>query len=252
MRLAGKVAIVTGAARGIGRATALRFSAEGARVVLADRDRAALAATAATAGPADAVLARPCDVARAAEVEALAAAAVDRFGRIDILVNNAGYGHRGTVEQTSEAEWDVLMATNVKGVFLCSRAVLPVMRRQGGGTIVNVASTTAFIGIPERAAYVASKGAVAALTRAMAVDHAKEGIRVVAVAPGTVATDYYDRVVSGSPDPEGMRRMLAARQLIGRAGTPEEIANAILFLASDEASFCVGTILLVDGGMVVQ
>jgi len=252
MRLAGKVAIVTGAARGIGRATALRFSAEGARVVLADRDRDALAATAAAAGPADAVLARPCDVARAAEVEALVTAALERFGRIDILVNNAGYGHRGTVEQTSEAEWDALMATNVKGVFLCSRAVLPAMRRQGGGTIVNVASTTSFIGIPERAAYVASKGAVAALTRAMAVDHAKEGIRVVAVAPGTVATDYYDRVVAGSRDPEGMRRMLAARQLIGRAGTPEEIANAILFLASDEASFCVGTILLVDGGMVVQ
>jgi len=252
MRLAGKVAIVTGAARGIGRATALRFSAEGARVVLADRDRDALAATAAAAGPADAVLARPCDVARAAEVEALVTAALERFGRIDILVNNAGYGHRGTVEQTSEAEWDALMATNVKGVFLCSRAVLPAMRRQGGGTIVNVASTTSFIGIPERAAYVASKGAVAALTRAMAVDHAKEGIRVVAVAPGTVATDYYDRVVAGSPDPDGLRRMLAARQLIGRAGTPEEIANAILFLASDEASFCVGTILLVDGGMVVQ
>jgi len=252
MRLEGKVAIVTGAARGIGRATALRFSAEGARVVLADRDRDALAATAAAAGPADAVLARPCDVARAAEVEALVTAALERFGRIDILVNNAGYGHRGTVEQTSEAEWDALMATNVKGVFLCSRAVLPAMRRQGGGTIVNVASTTSFIGIPERAAYVASKGAVAALTRAMAVDHAKEGIRVVAVAPGTVATDYYDRVVAGSRDPEGMRRMLAARQLIGRAGTPEEIANAILFLASDEASFCVGTILLVDGGMVVQ
>ena len=252
MRLEGKVAIVTGAARGIGRATALRFWAEGARVVLADRDRAALAATAAVAGSADAVLARPCDVARAAEVEALVTAALERFGRIDILVNNAGYGHRGTVEQTSEAEWDALMATNVKGVFLCSRAVLPAMRRQGGGTIVNVASTTSFIGIPERAAYVASKGAVAALTRAMAVDHAKEGIRVVAVAPGTVATDYYDRVVAGSRDPEGMRRMLAARQLIGRAGTPEEIANAILFLASDEASFCVGTILLVDGGMVVQ
>jgi NAD(P)-dependent dehydrogenase (short-subunit alcohol dehydrogenase family) len=252
MRLEGKVAIVTGAARGIGRATALRFVAEGARVVLADRDRDALAATAAAAGPADAVLARPCDVARAAEVEALVAATLDRFGRIDILVNNAGYGLRATVEQTSEAEWDALMATNVKGVFLCSRAVLPAMRRQGGGTIVNVASTTSFIGIPERAAYVASKGAVAALTRAMAVDHAKEGIRVVAVAPGTVATDYYDRVVAGSRDPEGMRRMLAARQLIGRAGTPEEIANAILFLASDEASFCVGTILLVDGGMVVQ
>lgn len=252
MRLPGKVAIVTGAARGIGRATALRFLAEGARVVLSDRDREALEATAAAAGPADSVLARACDVARAAEVEALVAATLGRFGRIDILVNNAGYGHRGTVEETSEAEWDALMAANVKGVFLCSKAVIPIMRRQGGGAIVNVASTTSFIGIPERAAYVASKGAVAALTRAMAVDHAKEGIRVVAVAPGTVATDYYERVLAGSPDPEGMRRRLAARQLIGRAGTPEEIANAILFLASDEASFCHGTILLVDGGMVVQ
>jgi NAD(P)-dependent dehydrogenase (short-subunit alcohol dehydrogenase family) len=250
MRLAGKVAIVTGAARGIGRATALRFLAEGARVALSDRDAAALAAVA--TAPAEAVLTQACDVARAAEVEALVAATLARFGRIDVLVNNAGYGHRGSIEQTSEAEWDALMATNVKGVFLCSRAVLPVMRRQGGGTIVNVASTTSFIGIPERAAYVASKGAVAGLTRAMAIDHARDGIRVNAVAPGTVASDYYERIVAGAPDPEGMRRMLEARQVIGRAGTPEEIANAILFLASDEASFCCGTILLVDGGMVVQ
>ena len=250
MRLAGKVAIVTGAARGIGRATALRFLAEGARVALSDRDAAALEEVG--AGPADAVLMRGCDVARAEQVEALVAATLARFGRIDILVNNAGYGHRGTVEGTSEAEWDALMATNVKGVFLCSKAVIPVMRRQGGGTIVNVASTTSFIGIPERAAYVASKGAVAGLTRAMAIDHAKDGIRVNAVAPGTVASDYYERIVAGAPDPEAMRRMLAARQVIGRAATPEEIANAILFLASDEASFCCGTILLVDGGMVVQ
>lgn len=250
MRLAGKVAIVTGAARGIGRATALRFLAEGARVTFSDRDAAALQEVG--AGPAEAVLTRACDVARAEQVEALVAATLARFGRIDILVNNAGYGHRGTIEGTSEAEWDALMATNVKGVFLCSRAVVPVMRRQGGGTIVNVASTTSFIGIPERAAYVASKGAVAGLTRAMAIDHAKDGIRVNAVAPGTVASDYYERIVAGAPDPEAMRRALAARQVIGRAGTPEEIANAILFLASDEASFCCGTILLVDGGMVVQ
>jgi NAD(P)-dependent dehydrogenase (short-subunit alcohol dehydrogenase family) len=250
MRLAGKVAIVTGAARGIGRATALRFLAEGARVALSDRDAAALAGVA--TGPAEAVLMQACDVARAAEVEALVAATLARFGRIDVLVNNAGYGHRGSIEQTSEAEWDALMATNVKGVFLCSRAVVPVMRRQGGGTIVNVASTTSFIGIPDRAAYVASKGAVAGLTRAMAIDHARDGIRVNAVAPGTVASDYYERIVAGAPDPEGMRRTLEARQVIGRAGTPEEIANAILFLASDEASFCCGTILLVDGGMVVQ
>lgn len=250
MRLAGKVAIVTGAARGIGRATALRFLAEGARVALSDRDAAALEEVG--AGPADAVVMHGCDVARAEQVEALVAATLARFGRIDILVNNAGYGHRGTIEATSEAEWDALMATNVKGVFLCSKAVVPVMRRQGGGTIVNVASTTSFIGIPERAAYVASKGAVAGLTRAMAIDHAKDGIRVNAVAPGTVASDYYERIVAGAPDPEAMRRMLAARQVIGRAGTPEEIANAILFLASDEASFCCGTILLVDGGMVVQ
>jgi NAD(P)-dependent dehydrogenase (short-subunit alcohol dehydrogenase family) len=158
MRLSGKVAIVTGAARGIGKATALRFLAEGARVVLSDRNAAALAETAAVARPAEAVLTRPCDVARAAEVEALVDAALARFGRIDILVNNAGYGLRATVEQTSEADWDALMATNVKGVFLCSKAVLPIMRRQGGGTIVNVASTVSFIGIPERAAYVTSKG----------------------------------------------------------------------------------------------
>ncbi|MCS6876993.1 MAG: SDR family oxidoreductase [Geminicoccaceae bacterium] len=250
MRLLDKIAIVTGAARGIGRATARRFLEEGARVVMADRDLPALEAAARAMPAPDRLLAVACDVGRASDVEAMVAAALARFGRIDVLVNNAGYGIRGTIEQTSEADWDALMATNLKGVFLCSRAVVPVMRRQGGGAIVNVASTTAFVGIPERAAYVASKGAVAALTRAMALDHVRDGIRVNAVAPGTVASDYYERILAGAPDPEAMRRALWARQPLGRAGTPEEIASAILYLASEEASFCVGTVLVVDGGMI--
>jgi len=251
MRFAGKVAIETGAAKGIGRATALAFAAEGASLVLADRDAPALAAVEGEVARFGPVLARLCDVARSAEVEALVAAVCERFGRIDILVNNAGYGLRGTIEETSEGEFDALLSVNLKGVFLCSRAVVPVMRAQGGGVIVNVASTTAFVGIPRRAAYVASKSAVAGLTRAMAIDHAKEGIRVNAVAPGTVDTDYYARILEGLPDPEAARRALADRQILGRAGRPEEIAGAILYLASEEASFCIGTILVVDGGMTV-
>ena len=172
--------------------------------------------------------------------------------RLDVLVNNAGYGITGSVVETDAAAWDALMAVNVRGVFLCSKYAIPAMKRSGGGTIVNTASVVAAVGIANRAAYCASKGAVAALTRAIAIDHVGDGIRCNAVAPGTIDTPYFDEILDNSADPDAVRKALAARQLLGRLGTPEEIAAGILFLAGDESRFATGTILTLDGGMTAQ
>jgi meso-butanediol dehydrogenase / (S,S)-butanediol dehydrogenase / diacetyl reductase len=253
MRLKDKVCVVTGGGSGIGRATARVFGREGARVVVADRRVAAAEKVAAglqeQGWPAKAVA---VDVSKSEQVKAMIDATLAAFGRVDVLVNNAGYGTFGTVVDIDEQEWDDLMATNVRGVYLCSKYAIPVMRAQGGGVIVNVASVVAAVGIRNRAAYVASKGAVAALTRAIALDHAEEGIRCNAVAPGTIDTPYYDEVVRRAPDAAAFRKGLEARQPLGRLGTPEEIADAILFLACDEGRFATGSILTIDGGMTAQ
>jgi meso-butanediol dehydrogenase/(S,S)-butanediol dehydrogenase/diacetyl reductase len=253
MRLKDKVCVVTGGGSGIGRATARVFGREGARVVVADRGVAAAEKVAAglqeQGWPAKAVA---VDVSKSEQVKAMMDATLAAFGRVDVLVNNAGYGTFGTVIDIDEQEWDDLMATNVRGVYLCCKYVIPVMRAQGGGVIVNVASVVAAVGIRNRAAYVASKGAVAALTRAIALDHAEEGIRCNAVAPGTIDTPYYDEVVRRAPDAAAFRKGLEARQPLGRLGTPEEIADAILFLACDEGRFATGSILTIDGGMTAQ
>ena len=253
MRLANKVCVVTGGGSGIGRATCRLFAAEGARLVVADKNEAAAEAVAGEcrAEGAEAV-ALGIDVSRAADAERMVAETLRAFGRLDVLVNNAGYGIAGSVLDTDEKAWDDLMAVNVRGVFLCSKYAIPVMKAQGGGTIVNTASVVASVGIRNRAAYCASKGAVAALTRAMAIDHVEDGIRCNAIAPGTIDTPYFDDILRRSPDPEAVRRALAARQLLGRLGTPEEIAAGILFLASDESRFATGTILTLDGGMTAQ
>jgi NAD(P)-dependent dehydrogenase (short-subunit alcohol dehydrogenase family) len=173
---------------------------------------------------------------------------VKAFGRLDVLINNAGYGIAGNVVETDEKAWDDLMAVNVRGVFLCAKYAIPAMIAKAGGAIVNTASTVASIGIPNRAAYCASKGAVAALTRAIAVDHVKDNIRCNAVAPGTIDTPYFNEILRKMPDAAAVRRGLEQRQLMGRLGTPEEIAAGILFLASDESRFATGSILTLDGG----
>lgn len=246
MRLKDKIALITGAAAGIGEATAELFVREGARVVVADRDGARAAEVAARLG--DRASGYQVDVSNGAEVKAMMDATVAAHGRLDILVNNAGYGIRGSVVTTDEADWNALMAVNVNGVFLCSKHAVPHMVAQGGGVIVNTASTIALVGIPDRAAYVASKGAVAALTRAMALDHAADNIRVNSVAPGVVWSSYYDKMVETHDDPEGFKARLKARAPTNRWGEPVEIASAILWLASDEASFATGSTLTVDGG----
>ena len=247
MRLNGKCAVITGAGAGIGEAAARLFAREGARVLVSDRDGALAESVAASLG--DTAAAFQADVSKDPEVRALIDRAVALFGRIDVLVNNAGYGIRGTVVETDASDWDALMAVNLKGVYLCCRHAIPVMAAGGGGSIVNTASNVASVGILDRAAYVASKGGVAALTRAMALDHAGEAIRVNCVAPGTTRSTYFDRMIAAHEDPEGFVAGLGARSPMNRMGTPTEIANVMLWLASDEASFVTGAMYTVDGGM---
>jgi len=246
MRLREKVAIITGAASGIGYATAKLFAAEGAKVVAADRNGSQ--AEEVTRDIGNEALSVCVDVSQQASVKAMVANTLERHGRIDILVNNAGYGIPGTVVEIEEADWDALMSVNLKGVYLCSKHVIPVMEKQKKGVIVNTGSYTASAAITNRAAYVASKGGVVALSRAMALDHIGQGIRVNCVAPGTISSPYFDKMLAEAPDPEAMRRELDARAPIGRMGEPEEIASAILFLASDESTFAVGSVLTIDGG----
>ncbi len=254
MRLRDKVSIITGAASGIGLATAELFMREGAHVIVADRnqDAAQQAVTGLSQhGPGRAV-AIACDVSKSADVEALFAKVDQQFNRVDVLVNNAGYGIAGSLSHTSDQDWDDLMAVNVRGVFLCCKQALIRMQAQGGGVIVNVASVVAAVGIRNRAAYVASKGAVAALTRSIALDYVNDHIRCNAIAPGTIETPYYTEILAKADDPVAIKKGLEARQPMGRLGTPDEIASGILFLACDESRFATGSILTLDGGMTAQ
>lgn len=253
MRLAGKASVITGAGSGIGRAAALLFAREGAKLVAADIKLPAAVETVEmirqVEGEARAV---EVDVSRAAGVQRMFQETLEMYGRLDVLVNNAGYGFAGTVEETDEVDWDRLMAVNLKGVYLGCKYAVPIMRRQGGGVIINTASVVAMVGIENRAAYCASKGGVAALTRAMAVDHVRDGIRINCVAPGTVDTPYFTEIFARSADPAALRRELEVRQLMGRLARPEEIAYAMLYLASEESSFVTGSMLVVDGGMTAR
>lgn len=247
MRLKDRVCLVTGGGSGIGRATCRVFAREGARLALADKNLPAAQETARLACNDPLVI--EADMGRPDDVRRMIDETLARYGRIDVLVNNAGYGIPGTVVDTSDADWEALMAVNVTGVFVACKAAIPAMAREGGGVIVNVASVVATVGITNRAAYCASKGAVAALTRAMAIDHVHQNIRVNAIAPGTIHSPYFDEILARSDDPKGTLRALEERQAMKRLGRPEEIADGILYLASDESSFCTGTILTVDGGM---
>lgn len=245
-RFAQKAVLVTGAGSGIGRATAVAFAREGARVAVNDVDANAAAETCRLAPGAAAV---PGDVSVAAECDRLVEETVRKLGGLDILVNNAGIGVTGTVLTTTEEQWDAIMRVNVKGIFLLSRAALgKVMVPRKAGVIVNTASIAGMRGIADRAVYTASKHAVVGLTRAMALDHVKDGIRVNCVCPGTTMTPWIDRRLKESPDPKATFAAMVARQPMGRLGTPEEIAAGILFLASDDSAFATGTALVLDGG----
>ncbi len=253
-RLAGKTAIVTGAAMGLGAAIAERFAAEGARVacldVKAEPNEARVAAIAKAGGEAISLIG---DVGDAGDTARMAEAVRERWGRIDVLVNNAGViPSRETVIDTTEADWDETMRVNVKGVFLMCKAVVPDMVRQGGGVILNMSSVTGLVGLPVRPAYSASKGAVAILTKQMAVDFGGDNIRVNAINPSFVITEI-NRAMFDQMKAEGepWERMLDQHP-IRRLGEPEDVAAAAVFLASDEAGWITGVTLPVDGGYTAR
>ena len=252
MRFAGKVVLVTGSGAGIGQVTALAFAREGASVVINARSPASGSETCerlARAGYPTHFVAG--DVSISEDARRLVAESVRVFGRLDVLVNNAGIVIPGRIDTISEDDWEHTFAVNVRGTFLVSRHAVEAMRRSGGGVIVHVASVAAQRGVPDRAAYSASKGAVLALTRAMARDHLADNIRVNCVCPGTTETPSLERRLLAFPDPAKARATFVARQPMGRLGTPEEIAAAILFAASDEVSFMNGETISICGGMTI-
>jgi meso-butanediol dehydrogenase / (S,S)-butanediol dehydrogenase / diacetyl reductase len=249
-RLKGKVAIITGAGAGIGRASALRFAREGAQIGVVDLNAAS--ATAVVNEICKAGGAAECftaDVSRSADVKRVIADVLQRFGRVDILFNNAGIVPHGKIHQTSEEEWDRTMAINVKSMYLLCHEVVPIFQRQGGGVILNTSSATALKMVPDRAAYTASKGAVLALTRTMALDYVKDKIRVNCLCPGTVDTPSLRERLTAQGDYEKAREQFIARQPMGRLGTAKEISEAALYLVSDEAAFVTGIALPIDGGL---
>ena len=248
MSLAGQVAVVTGSTSGLGHATALRLAREGAAVVVnSDRpdNGAATVAEIEVAGG-TAVFVQG-SVASRDDCEALAAAASE-LGPVSILVNNAGIERRGGVLDCTDEDWDDMLNVDLKGIFLVSRAVLPAMLEHGKGAIVNVASVLSYDVIPERAAYVAAKGGVIQLTKSMALDYGPRGIRCNAVVPGFFHTPMLEQSMIDSGDYEGTKAILTANSVFGRGGDPAELAAAVYFLVSDEASFITGAVLRVDGG----
>ncbi|MGH6934171.1 MAG: SDR family NAD(P)-dependent oxidoreductase [Dongiaceae bacterium] len=247
MRLKDKVAIVTGGARGIGRAIVERFLDEGASVVATS-----LRAPSRPLPAIEQMAFRASDVSNSSDAQAIVDLAVARFGGLDLLVNNAGMQLEKTIADTTDAEWDRVMAVNARSVFLCCRAALPHMIRRGGGSIVNIGSYDGFVADPNLAAYCASKGAVHALTRAIAVDHGKQGIRCNVICPGWIETDMLEAYIASRPDPAEVRHSVAAIHPVGRVGLPADIANMAVWLASDEAGFVSGQQFVVDGGLTAK
>ena len=252
MRFADKVVLITGSGAGIGRAAALAFAREGAKVVVNSQSAASggetLALLTAAGQPAYFVQG---DVSLSDDARHLVEATLAAFGRLDVLVNNAGIVLPGRVDTISEDDWERTFAVNVKGAYLVSRHAVAAMRAAGGGVIVNVASVAAEKGLPDRAAYSASKGALLSLTRAMARDYLADQIRVNCVSPGTISTPSLEKRLLSFADPLAARAQFVARQPMGRFGRDDEIAAAILFAAADEAAFMNGENISINGGMTI-
>jgi NAD(P)-dependent dehydrogenase (short-subunit alcohol dehydrogenase family) len=249
---AGRLAVVTGASSGIGRATALRLARDGWALTVLDRAADGLQTTADSLRAAygddavtDLVVA---DLADTDQTESIAAAYL-RSHDVDLLVNTAGIGFRADAEGTTDEQWDLTFAVNLTAMFRLCRAVIPGMVGRGHGVIINTASAGGLVGLRNRVAYCASKAGVIGLTRALAADHAAQGIRVNAIAPGTVDTEWVGRMLADDPDPVATRTMMENRQLDGQLGTPEEVAGGIAFMAGDEGRFFNGSVMVMDAGL---
>lgn len=227
----------------------MRFAAEGAKVAIAGRRKEPLLGTAkeisSNGGEAIAI---PCDVSRSEEVEHAVKAVIERFGILNVVVNNAGAMIPGTAEQTTDSHFDAMISANLRSTFLVSRAVLAPMREAGGGSIINIGSVLGVVGMKNRVAYAAAKGGVTLMTKAMALDHAKENIRVNCICPSLVETEIARALFAAAPDPEAARRERLSSVPMGRAGKPEEIAALAVYLASDESAWVTGSAISIDGG----
>ena len=245
-----KTAVVTGAASGIGRAAALHLARDGYGVALVDVDASGMKETVRSIESAAGVVqAFRADVCDPHQLGVMVRGVLASMGSPDLLVNVAGIAIAATVLDTSDQDWNRVIGTNLTGPFLLTRAIVPLMLDAGAGVIVNVASVAGVVGIEARAAYCASKAGLIGLTRSIAADYASRGVRCVAICPGTVATEWTDRIIAADDDPAATRERMAARQLDGRMGTPEEIAATIAFIASDNGRFFNGASVIVDGGM---
>jgi L-fucose dehydrogenase len=246
-----KVALITGAAKGIGKGCALVLAQHGASIAIADRDEPAGNATATQvhALGVDCLFA-PCDVSEPGAVQNMIDSVVEHYGRLDVLINNAGYHISKPVEHTSVAEWDYIIATNLTSVFLCSKFAIPHLRKTRG-TIINMSSMVGLVGQSNAGAYSATKGGIVAMTKGMALDLAPDGIRVNCICPGWVATPLVEDWFGQQPDPAAARQYIYGVHPLGRISTVEEVGRAALFLASDESSFITGVALPVDGGVTL-
>jgi NAD(P)-dependent dehydrogenase (short-subunit alcohol dehydrogenase family) len=252
-RLENKVGLITGAGRGIGRAIAHKFAAEGAAVVIAEIDpETARAAAQELVANGFRALAIPTDITQESQVEAAVQGAIEHFGGLDILVNNAGKNFYYDATRMTEAEWDAAMNIDLKGAWLCCKYAIPAMMQRGGGSIVNIASVHARVTYKGYFPYGAAKAAVVGMTRSLALDHGPNNIRVNAICPGWVRTDLVQSWFDMQSDPQAAESKILSVQPLGRIGTPEEIANLVAFIASDEASYISGAELVIDGGLTAQ